>query len=545
MKTKKIIFALFCVIMLGAMTGCEDMPEDPRDSKSVDEAIENGMVGKDCTDCSIVYPERGKYGPNILADGFVEAKATGTGRFEYSVRADLTEGASLKIVIKSAKPASYECSNRPCTANFSEWHEVCPVCGGVNSIKEVIIPWGGWNQGRDENWVITYEGTQYTFTVYESGKWADASFILFRDFIIEYYENGATEPTKIKEVKVEETTDYPTYPETGEYCTDCPITYPEKGKYGPNILADGFVEAKATSGGRFEYSVRADLSEGANLKIVLKSAIPPYYECSNRPCVAQFNEWHEKCPVCGGVNTLKRIDVPWGGWNPASEVNWVVTNVGNQFTCTVYESGKWADASIIFTNDIIIEYYENGATEPTKIKEVKVTGTADYPTYPETGEYCADCPITYPEKGKYGPNILADGFVEGKKTSSSRFLYSVRADLSEGASLKIVLKSAVPAYYECNNRPCIANFNEWHEVCPVCGGVNTLKRYVLPWGGWNYGSDINWVFSYINGDPFTCTVYESGKWADASVILYRDFIIEYYENGATEPTKVKQVKVID
>ena len=29
--------------------------------------------------------------------------------------------------------------------------------------------------------------------------------------------------------------------------------------------------------------------------------------------------------------------------------------------------------------------------------------------------------ITYPKTGKYGSNILAEGFVEAKKTESSRF----------------------------------------------------------------------------------------------------------------------------
>jgi len=44
---------------------------------------------------------------------------------------------------------------------------------------------------------------------------------------------------------------------------------------------------------------------------------------------------------------------------------------------------------------------------------------------------------------------------------------------------------------------------------------------------------------------FTFTVVESGKPADASVIFFEDCIIEYYENGAPEPTKVKEIKVIE
>ena len=114
------------------------------------------------------------------------------------------------------------------------------------------------------------------------------------------------------------------------------ITYPETGKYGPNILADDFVTANRTESGRFEYSVKAVLPAGnSSLKIVIKSGI---------------------------------------GFNQGSDENWLVTNVGSHFTFTVVESGKPADASIIFVdNDCIIEYYENGAIEPAKVKEIKVT----------------------------------------------------------------------------------------------------------------------------------------------------------------------------
>jgi hypothetical protein len=49
------------------------------------------------------------------------------------------------------------------------------------------------------------------------------------------------------------------------------ISYPETGKYGPNILNEEFAEANATGGkGRFEYSVKAVLPEGkSSLKIIL------------------------------------------------------------------------------------------------------------------------------------------------------------------------------------------------------------------------------------------------------------------------------------
>ena len=124
----------------------------------------------------ITYPETGKYGINILADGVAMVNQTGSlGRFEYSVRAELPTGnSSLKIVIRNAK-TGYE------------------------------YAWGEIVQGYEENcvfssWDKNLEGN--ILTVFESGKPADARVFFSNDCIIEYYENGATEPTKVKEIKV-------------------------------------------------------------------------------------------------------------------------------------------------------------------------------------------------------------------------------------------------------------------------------------------------------------------------------------------------------
>ena len=162
--------------------------------------------------------------------------------------------------------------------------------------------------------------------------------------------------------------------------------------------------------------------------------------------------------------------------------------------------------------------------------------------------------ITYPETGKYGPNILAVGFLEAKKTEGDRPVeYSVRALLPAGnSSLKIVIKSAKPVSYVCRNHlpdsPCDAKFDEWHEMCPQCGGTNMQKindRFI----GLYQGNDVNWVISTVDSQlSFTYVdelVHKDGKVADATVSLDDDCIIEYYENGAKEPTRVKEIKVID
>jgi len=147
--------------------------------------------------------------------------------------------------------------------------------------------------------------------------------------------------------------------------------YPEKGKYGLNILADGFLEAKKTEWGRYEYSVRAELPGGnSSLKIVMKSTKQGLFVCPE--CEVIFSEFHEPCPECGGRRPTDPMSDEWGGWNQGSDVNWVVSNVGSHFTCTVYKNRKSSDASVIFTDDCIIEFYENGAIEPTKVKTIKV-----------------------------------------------------------------------------------------------------------------------------------------------------------------------------
>ena len=158
----------------------------------------------------ITYPATGRYGLNILADDCVEVKKMASGGAEYSVKAELPVGkSSLKIVIKSNSPRKFECRNifndSFCRSSFSEKHEVCPNCGGVNTIIELGgTEWGVMLSGTNENWLITSWDNNLrgnTFTAFESGISTDLAVMFENDFIIEYYENGATEPTKIKEVK--------------------------------------------------------------------------------------------------------------------------------------------------------------------------------------------------------------------------------------------------------------------------------------------------------------------------------------------------------
>ena len=115
------------------------------------------------------------------------------------------------------------------------------------------------------------------------------------------------------------------------------ITYPEIGKGGPNILADGVTMVKPTNGTLAEYSVRAVLSEGSSLKVVISGKMGDF------------------------------------GFYSGSNENWSVSNSANgQFTLTAIESGRSADAAFCSYSDVNIEYYENGATTPTKVKKLYI-----------------------------------------------------------------------------------------------------------------------------------------------------------------------------
>ena len=121
------------------------------------------------------------------------------------------------------------------------------------------------------------------------------------------------------------------------------ITYPATGKGGTNILADGVVMVKPTLGGVLaEYSVRAVLPEGSSLKIVISGKTGDF------------------------------------GFYSGTNENWsVVNSAGGQFTLTAIESGRSADAAFSSYSDVCIEYYENGATTPTKVKNVYVGGDTE------------------------------------------------------------------------------------------------------------------------------------------------------------------------
>jgi hypothetical protein len=323
---KKVISIIVSTLICGALyTSCSS---DEQQSGNMDEPI-RGITEKSQSEITdepqgeIIYPKYGKNGLNILADNFVEATpTTGSTLVEYSMSADLSAGNSnLKIVIRS-----------------------------IIETETGFIEWGGYYPHSLDNWSASSWDNKLkgnTFTIYESGKPAHATVTFVSDCIVEYYENGATEPTKVKEIKVKQggITDEP-QDETKEDLQGV-ITYPKYGKNGLNILADDFVEATLTGDRVVEYSMSADLSAGnSSLKIVIRSIIE-----------------------------TETGFIEWGGYYPHSLDNWSASSWDNKLkgnTFTIYESEKSAHATVTFVSDCIIEFYENGATEPTKVKEIKV-----------------------------------------------------------------------------------------------------------------------------------------------------------------------------
>lgn len=145
------------------------------------------------------------------------------------------------------------------------------------------------------------------------------------------------------------------------------IEYPEFSNYGENILFSD----KDTFDALVDYSMAANLPVGTSLKIVLKGGRWGYHSLSNGP------------------------------------VNWdVSTYSGQTQTFTSQEDGKSCDLMIQFIpaqpgDDIRIEYYENGAAAPTRVKHLTLIDQTNPEPEPDENDT-----ISYPLYTKYGKNIL-------------------------------------------------------------------------------------------------------------------------------------------
>lgn len=119
------------------------------------------------------------------------------------------------------------------------------------------------------------------------------------------------------------------------------ITYPDTGSHGLNILAEDVKVIKAYNGhdtiNNF-YSMKAELPEGTSLKVVLKKGLW-YYRVIPAP-----ENW---------------IVSTYDGANRSQVFTVTQSNIPNDLRIAV-EAGE-----------ITVEYYENGASFPTRVKQLK------------------------------------------------------------------------------------------------------------------------------------------------------------------------------
>ena len=196
------------------------------------------------------------------------------------------------------------------------------------------------------------------------------------------------------------------------------------------------------------------------------------------------------------------------------------------------------DLNQVMTN-VVERYAELGVAVEVKVEELKTY----IQTFREKSGYEQTLFITYPERGRFGPNILHEGFVEGRG-SGTNTRYSLTANVPKGGSLKVVVRNDNElGIYIC--RACRTRFDKHSLICSTCGRGSIIERVM--WEGVFVVGAENWHIDRIEGakDPFSFafTVRESGKTADVELLLDNDFIIEFFENGATLPTRTKKVRV--
>jgi len=174
-------------------------------------------------------------------------------------------------------------------------------------------------------------------------------------------------------------------------------------------------------------------------------------------------------------------------------------------------------------NNLIAKYSELGINANIPDIESKVQSFID-------SKMDSSAVITYPENGEFGANILSDVVTSVTMWDYNTGVpfYSMLAEVPLGMSLKIVMND--------------------HNRIGASGTVYPGYYYIG-----EYPSVTTWVVGLR--DQYTYThefiVKNSGTVADMQVIfmsgkkypdLYRDYVtIEYYENGASTPTKVKRL----
>lgn len=238
------------------------------------------------------------------------------------------------------------------------------------------------------------------------------------------------------------------------------ITYPAVGAFGSNILHDTVNVVDISK----SYSLKADLPTGNALKVVIKNGL-----------------WHF-------------VVIP-------APVNWTFTSynqVSQSQIFTVGEAAKPNDLDIRFATKgkVQIEYFENNALVPTRVKELTVRDPNEVPVNQKVYSY-----PYWSDDIKYY-NILSDSL----RTTHAGKVYAMRAHIPAGKSLKVVMKAA-------------------------------SKGWVEEADGKNQG----WTVSPFDQVSKSQTFTTDKQLADMGIVITGagPVTIELYENNSVSPTKIK------
>lgn len=138
-------------------------------------------------------------------------------------------------------------------------------------------------------------------------------------------------------------------------------------------------------------------------------------------------------------------------------------------------------------------------------------------------------PITYPENGLSGPNILA------ANRSSYPTNVSLEADLGEANQLRVVIKGVTSQV----RRDTVGQL--------ATGAYNIHTTYLGAWF-WTAGKQHNVVVDQMNFEgSFSQQAQSVDATGKVTAQLKFDagyaYVIEIYENNAAQPTRIKQIEV--
>jgi len=159
-------------------------------------------------------------------------------------------------------------------------------------------------------------------------------------------------------------------------------------------------------------------------------------------------------------------------------------------------------------NNLTAKYAELGIDVTIPDFESYIQSFINSGLYPRTSL------ITYPATGSHGVNILSEDVTSVKKSD----IYSMKAEVPEGMSLKIAVKDGIWSYV----------------AIPF-----PLNWFVSEYNSANKSQEFTVVESGkpndLNFRPGSGALSENGQYY---------FTVEYYENGSATPTKVKKVRIL-